>query len=322
MELIPLGSLIFNFLSHMKTRSKESLGVLLVLFATLLLSFRSILVKYVYMEGVSIMDLFFFRFVFTIPILLAFSFWRKRWTVITTLKSKRLAFGCLAAGFFGYYMATLMDFHSLKILDANVNRIIVYAFPIYVLLLNSIIERRLPKLLDVIVFLLVQGGLFFVLGGVGISLSYSDRMGVLFAVLASLSYSAYIIINQQIGKKIGSILFTTYALTFSFVFLSIHYLATLSEPVGQTLTTPSVGYIVIMAIFCTFLPLLLISEGIRRIGAPRFSLINSTGPVMTIGFAFIFLGERMTLQQILGASVVIGILALYESYKRKKYVSE
>lgn len=264
------------------------------------------------------MDLFFFRFVFTIPILLSFSFWRKGHFVITTLRNKRLILGCFLAGFFGYYLATLMDFHSLKVLDANVNRVIVYSFPIYVLLLNSVIERRLPKLLDIIVIFLVQGGLFFVLGGVGASLNSSDKMGVLFAILASLSYSAYIIINQQIGKKIGSVLFTTYALTFSFIFIGVHYFSTLEHGIAMTLNYNSVILIAIMAVFCTFLPLLLISEGITLIGASRFSLINSTGPIMTIAFAYLFLGEKMTIQQLFGAIVVICILAIYENYRRRK----
>jgi len=41
--------------------------------ATLLLSFRSILVKLAYIEKVAVMDLFYYRFLFTVPLLLSFA---------------------------------------------------------------------------------------------------------------------------------------------------------------------------------------------------------------------------------------------------------
>ena len=75
--------------------------------------------------------------------------------------------------------------------------------------------------------------------------------------------------------------------------------------------------IIIMAIFCTFMPLLLIAEGIKRIGASRFSLLNTSGPVMTIFFCFIILGETMTYQQIIGSILIIGVLYIAEKNKKK-----
>lgn len=285
--------------------SNDSFGIALVLTATLLLSLRSILVKLAYIEGVSVMSLFYYRFLFTVPLLLGFSFYKKRRLVFTTILSKPILIGCTFAGLFGYYLATLLDFHSLKLIDANINRLIVYTFPIYVLLLNSIIEKRLPKSTDMLVFASVQVGLFFVLGGIHLSLTFTDTLGTLFALFASISYAIYIIINQQIGKKIGSILFTTYAVTFSFIFINIHFFSVYTpENTITALSGNALIIIVIMAIFCTFLPLLLISEGIKRIGASRFSLINASGPVMTILLAFIFLSETMTTQQIIGATSV------------------
>jgi len=298
--------------------SNDSFGIALVITATLLLSFRSILVKLAYIEDVSVMSLFYYRFLFTVPLLLSFSFYKKRNLLFTTIASKPTFIGCTVAGLFGYYLATLLDFHSLKLIDANINRLIVYTFPVYVLLLNSIIEKRLPKYKDILVFASVQIGLFFVLGGINLSLTFTDKAGALLALFAAISYSIYIVINQQVGKKIGSILFTTYAVTFSFIFINIHFFSVFNpENTIAALSGKAFIIIVIMAIFCTFLPLLLISEGIKRIGASRFSLINASGPVMTILFPFMFLSETMTIQQIIGALSVISILYISEKSKVK-----
>jgi drug/metabolite transporter (DMT)-like permease len=43
------------------------------------------------------------------------------------------------------------------------------------------------------------------------------------------------------------------------------------------------------------LPAFLMNAGIRRIGAGSASIISSTGPIGTLGLAFLLLGERLTL---------------------------
>ena len=292
-------------------------GVSLVLLATLLLSFRSILVKLAYIEEVSVMDLFYYRFLFTLPLLLGFAFYKKKKDLFTAILNKKIAISCVPAGFFGYYLATLSDFHSLKLIDANINRIILYTFPAYVLILNSVVEKRIPGARDIFFFALVQIGLFFVLGGFNLSLTSANKTGAVLALLAAISYSIYIIINQQTGKKIGSILFTTYAVTFSFIFINIHFFTVFNPEISNVISNKGFVIIVIMAIFCTFMPLLLIAEGIKRIGASRFSLLNTSGPVMTIFFCFIILGETMTYQQIIGSILIIGVLYIAEKNKKK-----
>lgn len=298
--------------------SDDSLvGILFVLLATLMLSFRSILVKLAYIENVSVLDLFYYRFLIAVPLLLILAFYQKRTEFFTNLCDKKIAFNCILAGFFGYYLATLSDFYSLKLIDANINRVILYSFPAYVLLLNAIIARSIPNTKEVFSFALVQIGLFLVLGGFNLSLTSANKTGAILALIAALSYAVYIIINQQTGKKIGSILFTTYAVTISFVFINIHFFISYDHEVNNIISTKAFLIIIIMAVFCTFVPLLLIAEGIKRIGASRFALLNSSGPVITILFCYIILGEKMTYQQIIGSILIIAILYFAEKTKNR-----
>ena len=186
---------------HIKPNN-SIIGVVLILLATLLLSFRSILVKLAYTENISLMDLFYFRFLFTVPLLFCFAFYQKGKKLFSTILNKDIFLYCALAGFFGYYLATLSDFHSLQLINANINRIILYSFPIYVLIFNSIISKKLPSNTEILSFILVQLFLLFVLGGTDIKLLSSiSKSGVFLALLAAISYSIYIIINQQVGKK-------------------------------------------------------------------------------------------------------------------------
>lgn len=61
----------------------------------------------------------------------------------------------------------------------------------------------------------------------------------------------------------------------------------------------------VLAIFSTVLPLWLIAEGLKRIGANQVSLVACIGPIATIALAQVFLGEPITFAQLAGALLVL-----------------
>jgi drug/metabolite transporter (DMT)-like permease len=68
---------------------------------------------------------------------------------------------------------------------------------------------------------------------------------------------------------------------------------------------------ILMATVSTVLPIVLTSEGIRRIGASHASIIGAVGPVSTILLGAVFLGEPITAVQVSGAALVLaGVLAI------------
>ena len=69
-----------------------------------------------------------------------------------------------------------------------------------------------------------------------------------------------------------------------------------------------------MSIISTLIPSLLVSLAIKRIGANKFSIIGSVGPISTIMLAYLFLDERLSIIQIFGAIVVIlGVVFISKS---------
>jgi drug/metabolite transporter (DMT)-like permease len=72
-----------------------------------------------------------------------------------------------------------------------------------------------------------------------------------------------------------------------------------------------------MAAVSTVLPIVLMAEGIRRIGASHASIIGSIGPIATIFLGFVFLGEPITAVQLGGAGLVMaGVLAISLANKK------
>ena len=66
-----------------------------------------------------------------------------------------------------------------------------------------------------------------------------------------------------------------------------------------------------LVVFSTVLPLFLMAEGVRRVGASRASLISTMGPPATAIMAYELTGEILSVGQLMGiALVVVGVLAL------------
>jgi drug/metabolite transporter (DMT)-like permease len=68
-------------------------------------------------------------------------------------------------------------------------------------------------------------------------------------------------------------------------------------------------YAVLLATVCTVLPVFLVAEALKRIGANHFALIGALGPLTTVLADFALLEGALTpLQMLGGALVVSGVL--------------
>ena len=59
-----------------------------------------------------------------------------------------------------------------------------------------------------------------------------------------------------------------------------------------------------MGLFSTVLPVFAQSAAIRRVGSGRAAMVGMIGPLLTIGFAWLLLGEAISMAQIAGAVLV------------------
>lgn len=81
----------------------------------------------------------------------------------------------------------------------------------------------------------------------------------------------------------------------------------------QNIDLSSAAWLTLAAliVFSTVLPLLLMAEGVRRVGASRAALISTLGPPATAIMAYYLTGEMLTLNQLAGIGlVIVGVLSL------------
>ena len=281
----------------------------LVAVAALLMSTKGILAKFMYAAGIGVEELLFLRSSIALPLFWAFAVWKLG--LIGTLRIDRgPLLVCLGVGFLTYCGGAIADFEALRRIDAGLERILVYSFPAMVVLADAVRRRRIPPGSQILALVLTYGGIFLAMGGFDADLLRENLLGAALAIVAAITFAAYMMVNQQASRNTGSVRFTTYAMTGAAAGLTVYFL-TAAPPGVLSFGLDGWAMLAVMAVFITVLPFFLLAEGIHRIGAPRAALIYTVGPPVTLVLAHFTLGEVMMWVQLVGAGLVLaGVLAI------------
>jgi len=128
-------------------------------------------------------------------------------------------------------------------------------------------------------------------------------LGVLMIFGCALSYAAYLVGSGRLIPRVGSLRFTALALIVSTAAMLLHFLVVGGHFGGHAPVVYLDG--LLLALLCTVLPVFLLAEGIRRIGAGPSAIIGAVGPVSTIALAHWVLGEPVHAAQAVGTLLVL-----------------
>lgn len=284
----------------------SAIGTTLVFLAAVGFSIKAILVKIAYGYGVDAATVLALRMLFSAPFFVALAVWQGRGTPPVSVT--RRDWGTLALlGFTGYYLASWLDFLGLQYVSAGFERLILFLYPTMVVLLSAWFLRERIRGRHLVALGLSYGG---------IGLVFFDQMriggdqddialGSALVFASAFIYSLYLIGSSKVIHRFGAVRFTAWAMLVSTAaamtqFLATHRMAALDLPL------PVYGWSLVMAIVATVVPALLMSEGLRRVGANHAALVGSIGPVVTLLLGWAFLDERVGGLQAIGAALVLG----------------
>jgi drug/metabolite transporter (DMT)-like permease len=130
----------------------------------------------------------------------------------------------------------------------------------------------------------------------------------------ALAYAGYLVGSGVLIPRFGAVRFTALALMIATSCCFIQYIV--RYPVGLLVQLPQEvwGLSAILGFFCTFLPAILLTQGIKRIGASQAALISGISPVITLALGAWLLNEQLTLWQFLGAGLILAGV-VFISYK-------
>jgi uncharacterized membrane protein len=123
--------------------------------------------------------------------------------------------------------------------------------------------------------------------------------------------------SGEVVAKLGTIRFTTYATLAASVYCILQFL--LLRPLSALALPLRVYELAFaMALFSTVMPLFMMAEALRRIGASRVAMISSLGPAATVISGYLGLDERMTVVQTIGGVLIVSGVLIVASHVRKQ----
>lgn len=285
--------------------SNELTGVFFVLLGTLGFSIKAILIKLIYqvdpsIDAISVLTL---RFVVALPffiLLLHYNGYKQQLSAISTRQFSII----FMLGAIGYYVSAILDFSALMYIPAGLERLILFLFPTFVVIISAFIRPGEITRTVVFALLLSYAGILLVFIEKIPHLNPEMIKGSLLVFGAAIVFAFYTIGSVEQIKQHGSVRFAAYAMiaataaAFTHAFIIHGFNVFVQSAEVYALILP-------MAIFSTVVPMIFIAEGIKRIGASSASIISTSGPVITLCLAFLILNETVGLLQIIGCVIIM-----------------
>jgi drug/metabolite transporter (DMT)-like permease len=291
-------------------------GVLILVIANIGFSSKAVLIKLMYQYHIDTVSVISLRMLLSLPffILTAVGLARRADNVKLTMDDWLKISGL---GIISYYISSMLDFLGLQYLSASLERLILFTYPTMVLILSAIFLKKKitpPQYLALILTYIGIAIIFLFEKGLGEQKNL--WLGASFIFICAFTYSIYVIGTGEMVRRIGSVKFSCYAMLAATVPVLIQSYVYNGMAIFHF---PKEVYVlsVWLSIIATVIPIFLIVEGIRLVGASNSSIIGFSGPVSTIILGSIFLGEKITPIQLLGTAIVLAGVFLI-SWKGKQ----
>lgn len=285
-------------------------GFIITFVGSVLFSTKAIIVKKAFADtSVDALTLLTLRMVFSLPFFVGAAFLVSTHADNVRLTKKQWSY-ILLLGLSGYYLSSYFDFVGLQYISAGLERLILFLYPTFVVLMNRFFFAQQIKKNQLIALLLTY---------TGIGIAYVQEMqidttnpyfflGSSLIFFCSITYAFYITGSGKIIPTVGAAKFTAYAMLAATAGIFVHYVLR-GDYSGFTEASGMWGYGLLLGIVATVIPTFMIGAGLSRIGANNVAIISAVGPVSTILQAHWILGEPIHTGQMIGTALVIaGVL--------------
>lgn len=293
-------------------RTSLAVGYALAAAGAMLFSTKAIFAKLAYQIDDNAELLLAWRMILSLPMFLATGMFATRGTglIERLVTERRTVAAAVLTGLIGYYLASLLDFMGLLYITAQLERLVLFTYPIFVMLLGRLFFGMK---------LTASGLAAAALAYVGLAIVFNEGLetggsgvvtGTLLVLGSAVAFALYQLLAKGFIARLGSTLFTSIALSSAAIACIVHYVV-VSRSFDFSATPGFIGLALATAVFATVLPSYLVNAGLGRIGPQATGMISSMGPIFTVGLAVWILDERFTLVDAAGTLLVVGGIGLY-----------
>jgi len=194
-------------------------------------------------------------------------------------------------------------FASLHRIGAGLAEVLLFLYPMWVVLITAVVLRQQVTRLVVGCSLVAVAGATLTVGAV----SGVDGVGVLLAVGASFGFACYVVLSGRLVHGVGSILTTALITTGAAVTFSVAALVTGSQgPTDAAGWAATLG----LSLVGTVVSFLLLTLGLARMPSTDASVVSTVEPAVAVLLGVLLLGEPIGLLQVVGVALVLGSVAV------------
>ena len=292
----------------MEIRKRNELtGYALVAASAITFSAKGIFAKLLYRYGIDPVTLLALRFAMSMPLF---------WAAVLFFPSERVSWRDIffvgLSGLLGLYLAALADFYGLLYIDASLERVILYAYPAFVVVWTTLFFKEPMTRRKLFSLGLTYLGLALVMK-LFQGVERAQMIGAVLVLFSAVIYSLSYIFTEVFSRKVSGVKMSAYATTAA----AFAFLGTWGGKTGTLPTETGAWWLLAaLAVVSTFVPVLTINLGIKRIGASRAAIGSFIGPVSTAVLAWAVLGESLEPVQLAGMALVMaGVLVV--SFERR-----
>lgn len=305
-------------------------GYLLAAGGAALFSMKAIIIKLAYgtdggqIDAITLLGL---RMAFALPVFMAIGYWlyaRRQRTEVPDLSAGTIGY-CALVGLLGYYFAAYMDFIGLKFITAQLERLVLFTYPLFVMILGALFFGGRITRWGILSLAICYCGVALVYLKGGIAEGEHVSTGILFVLAAALAFALYQLLARILIRGVGSLMFTCIAMSAAaaaslFHMALVHHFSQDAVPISA-FPTHVFAMAAALGILATVIPAFMINAGLGLIGAQASSMIHTISPVVTIGLAIVVLGEPFTPMDAVGSLLVILGVGIYTWHDNRRSVS-
>jgi len=211
---------------------------------------------------------------------------------------------------------------GLTYVSATVCSVLISTIPVFAALGAWLIFKEKLKIINYAgIILSFIGVLIFILNKDGsITMNIKGLGLILFAVLSAVGYN--VTLNRLVGTYSPVYIVNVQNIIGAVLFLPLFLILDFKHFINTPFTFNMFKPIIELALFASCGAFILFAYSVKNMGITKANVFSNCIPVFTAIFSFILLGDKLTIQNILGMAVVIAGLFMSQMNGSKKGINE
>lgn len=284
---------------------KQLTGILLIAVSAASFGTLAIFGRFLYADGLDTFTMLFLRFGIAAVLMAVILFVRRE-----IFPRGKILLQLIGMGALGYVGQSFSYLTAIKYASAGLVALLLYLYPIFVLMLSVIVLRERVTWMKVVALVLALMGTALTVDPAG-----GQVQGILLAICAALIYSVYIIVGTNVMKHVSPVQSSVVI----FASASAVY-GTLMAVNGVHLPASGSGWVGIAGIvlIATVIPVATFLAGLERIGPTNAAMLSTLEPVVTVLLAAWIFEERLKAIVMVGGGLILVAVILLTSGEWEK----